>query len=109
MEENLDEFDYMIINVEYLLNGSLIHCVVWECDIDCKTYDDILKAYVGGKTVDLLSNFISGSIVVPLEGSVGGYEAGVVVTSIHNGNWIRVQYNVSTVAHVRCLMLYLIR
>ena len=23
MEENLDEFDYMIINVEYLLNGSL--------------------------------------------------------------------------------------
>ena len=24
MEENLDEFDYMIINVEYLLNGSLL-------------------------------------------------------------------------------------
>lgn len=23
MEENLDEFDYVIINVEYLLNGSL--------------------------------------------------------------------------------------
>lgn len=23
MEENLDEFDYMIINVEYFLNGSL--------------------------------------------------------------------------------------
>ena len=23
MEDNLDEFDYMIINVEYLLNGSL--------------------------------------------------------------------------------------
>lgn len=23
MEENLDEFDYMITNVEYLLNGSL--------------------------------------------------------------------------------------
>ena len=24
MEENLDEFDYMIINVEYLLNGNLL-------------------------------------------------------------------------------------
>ena len=24
MEENLDEFDYMIINVEYLLNGSML-------------------------------------------------------------------------------------
>lgn len=91
------------------LNGSLIHCVVGECDIDCKTYDDLLKAYVGGTTVDYLSNFISGSIVAPLEGSVSGYEAGVVVTSINNGNWIRVQSNVATVAHVRCLMLYLTR
>ena len=93
----------------FSLNGSLIHCVVGECDIDCKTYDDLLKAYVGGKTVDFLSNFISGSIVVPLEGSTVGYEAGVVATSIHNGNWIRIQSNVATVAHVRCLMLYLIR
>ena len=30
MEENLDKFDYMIINVEYLLNGSLkIKNVQW--------------------------------------------------------------------------------
>ena len=90
------------------INGSLIHCVVGECDIDCKTYDDLLKAYVGGSTVDLLSNFISGSIVVPLEGSTGGYAAGVVEVSIHGGDRIRIQSSVATVAHVRCLMLYLI-
>ena len=28
MEENLDEFDYMIINVEYLLNGSIEPSIV---------------------------------------------------------------------------------
>ena len=97
------------IVIESCQNGSLIHYVVGECDIDCKTYDDFLKAYVGGKTVDSLSNFISGSIVVPLEGSTGGYAAGVVEVSIHGGNRIRIQSNVATVAHVRCLMLYLIR
>ena len=29
MEENLDEFDYIIINVEYLLNGSLMNNLVY--------------------------------------------------------------------------------
>ena len=109
MEENLDEFDYMIINVEYLLNGSLIHYVVGECDVNCETYDNTMKAYVGGTTVDNLSNFISGSIIVPFEGSTRYYAVGVVEVSIHGGNWIRIQSNVATVAHVRCLMLYLIR
>ena len=88
------------------LNGSLIHYVIGECDIECKTYDNTVKAYVGGKTVDFLSNFKNNSTVVPLEGSTGGYSNGVVTVSIHDGNWIRVQSNVSTVAHVRCLMLY---
>lgn len=91
------------------LNGSLIHYAVGECDIDCKTYDDTMKAYVGGTSVDYLSNFISGSIIVPLEGSTRDYVLGVVEVSIHGGNWLRVQSNVATVAHVRCLMLYLIR
>lgn len=91
------------------INGSLIHYAVGECDIDCKTYDDTMKAYVGGITVNFLSNFISGSIVVPLEGSTGDHDVGVVEVSIHGGNWIRIQSNVATVAHVRCLMLYLIR
>lgn len=91
------------------LNGSLIHYVVGECDVNCETYDNTMKAYVGGTTVDYLSNFISGSIIVPLEGSARDYVVGVVEVSIHGGNWIRIQSNVATVAHVRCLMLYLIR
>ena len=37
MEENLDEFDYMIINVEYLLNGSL---KVIDCGIACFSRSD---------------------------------------------------------------------
>ena len=93
----------------FSLNGSLIHYVVGECDVNCETYDNTMKAYVGGTTVDYLSNFISGSIIVPLEGSTRDYAVGVVEVSIHGGNWIRIQSNVATVAHVRCLMLYLIR
>ena len=93
----------------FFLNGSLIHYVVGECYGNCETYDNTMKAYVGGTTVDYLSNFISGSIIVPLEGSTRDYAVGVVEVSIHGGNWIRIQSNVATVAHVRCLMLYLIR
>ena len=43
MEENLDEFDYMIINVEYLLNGSLnVHKAIWK---DIKVQGDAVNTY----------------------------------------------------------------
>lgn len=41
MEENLDEFDYMITNVEYLLNGSLNN----KADAACFTHD-ILNTWI---------------------------------------------------------------
>ena len=37
MEENLDEFDYMIINVEYFLNGSLNHVAPKEGSVLCSS------------------------------------------------------------------------
>ena len=40
MEENLDEFDYMIINVEYLLNGSLKLGVPIVTNIDQGAFED---------------------------------------------------------------------
>ena len=33
IEDNLDEFDYMIINVEYLLNGSLKSKILMELTV----------------------------------------------------------------------------
>ena len=40
MEENLDEFGYMIINVEYLLNGSLEKLTVYSETITRTTSGD---------------------------------------------------------------------
>ena len=40
MEENLDKFDYMIINVEYLLNGSLEKLTVYSETITGTTSGD---------------------------------------------------------------------
>ena len=44
MEENLDEFDYMIINVEYLLNGSLKNFKIFALD-RFDLLDDELTGY----------------------------------------------------------------
>ena len=48
MEENLDEFDYMIINVEYLLNGSLKSLVI------CKQYiQDLMSLNPGNNEIEI--------------------------------------------------------
>ena len=44
MEENLDKFDYMIINVEYLLNGSLKNFKIFALD-RFDLLDDELTGY----------------------------------------------------------------
>ena len=50
MEENLDEFDYMITNVEYLLNGSL-------------TLETFTKRIYNGRTVFLIGMIIGDAAV----------------------------------------------
>lgn len=74
--------------------------------ISCRTYDSTMGQYVGGTTVNYLSNFINNSTIVPIEASCGGYENGVCNVSVNSNNWIRVSCTVETDAHVRCLMLY---
>ena len=49
MEENLDEFDYMIINVEYLLNGSLNKLNTMVSISDCDSIDSIVETMIKNK------------------------------------------------------------
>lgn len=79
--------------------------VVGSCNVDCKTYDSFLKAYVGGATIDTLSNFVNGCIVVPIQARTQYYEPGVVSITVNSDNWIRVQCDTETVAEVRCLLI----
>ena len=46
MEENLDEFDYMIINVEYLLNGSINDRSLFVNIGDCRGNNDTLNQMI---------------------------------------------------------------
>ncbi len=91
---------------QFYLNGSLMKYAIGKCEIECETYDNTLKAYVGSEISDSLTNFIRGSIVIPIEGSYDAYNAGALIVSMQ-GNWIHVQSTVATKAHVKCLMLYI--
>ena len=85
--------------------GLPLKMVVGSCNVDCKTYDSFLKAYVGGATIDTLSNFVNGCIVVPIQARTQYYEPGVVSITVNSDNWIRVQCDTETVAEVRCLLI----
>lgn len=85
--------------------GLPLKMVVGSCNVDCKTYDSFLKAYVGGATIDTLSNFVNGCIVVPIQARTQYYEPGVVSITVNSDNWIRVQCDAETVAEVRCLLI----
>lgn len=74
--------------------------------ISCRTYNDFLGKYIGGITVNFLTNFVNNCIVVPIEASCGGYEEGGGNISVNSNNWIRVNCTVPTDANVRCLILY---
>ena len=74
--------------------------------ISCRTYNGFLGKYIGGITVNFLTNFVNNCIVVPIEASCGGYEEGVCNISVNSNNWIRVNCTVPTDANVRCLILY---
>ena len=68
MEENLDEFDYMIINVEYLLNGRLsnrIYNYIFETQTN---YHSEYQATIPLATLLNASGKQSG-IVIPFGGS----------------------------------------
>ena len=85
--------------------GLPLKMVVGSCNVDCKTYDSFLKAYVGGATIDTLSNFVNGCIVVPIQARTQYYEPGDVSITVNSDNWIRVQCDAETVAEVRCLLI----
>ena len=49
MEENLDKFDYMIINVEYLLNGSLnnkVNKIIYDPSINGREISYLGSAFI---------------------------------------------------------------
>ena len=57
MEENLDEFDYMIINVEYLLNGSLnLYCEAIMTPNYAYSEEFTWKFYKCGRIVTVVTN-----------------------------------------------------
>ena len=85
--------------------GLPLKMAIGSCNVDCKTYDSFLKAYVGGATIDTLSNFVNGCIVVPIQARTQFYEPGVVSITVNSDNWIRVQCGVETVAEVCCLII----
>ena len=94
---------YNVLNTK--TQGLPLKMVVGSCNVDCKTYDSFLKAYVGGATIDTLSNFVNGCIVVPIQARTQYYEPGVVSITVNSDNWIRVQCDTETVAEVRCLLI----
>ena len=90
MEENLDEFDYMIINVEYLLNGSLEHAF--------KMFDPIRDANNAPYGISAIGTGLDGAsnnpfpdfwtilLTVPLIiNSTYGVQVGISVSSGYNG------------------------
>ena len=65
MEENLDEFDYMIINVEYLLNGSLIPNVtlpdIGSFETDQQAFEYIFNHVIADRSFSVCSFFYKGA------------------------------------------------
>lgn len=77
-------------------------------DIECTTYDDVLKKYTGSKAANSLTNFVSGSTILFMEVSTGGYVGGICQASISPEGWVYVNSAVSTTVHIRATMLYTI-
>lgn len=88
------------------VKNNQIKMAVGTVTISCRKYDDTMGQYVGGTTVNYLTNFVNNSTIVPIEASCGGYEEGVCNVSVNSNGWIRVNCTVLTNAQVRCLMLY---
>ena len=87
--------------------AASIKMAVGTCTVSCQTKDDILGKYVGQITIDRLTNFVNGCVVIPIEAGSSEYSNGVCDISVGSDNWIRVNSPIATNAYVRCLLLYL--
>lgn len=88
------------------VNSDLLRYKIGEMDIECRTYDDVLKKYRGSKAANSLTNFVSGSTILFTEVSTGGYGGGVCQASISAEGYVCVNSSVETTAHIKAVMLY---